>query len=176
MGLRDPRKTSSCPYFSPECPLLLPCLLLLHPRLEAGVRSARPRARTRPGIHRARSAILGTEGRPSCAGRPCGSPRNILGTCSSGGVCACWLCWRCAALSGVVWHFLSAASSDHTQHAAIGSQSANTDANNTNHSNSTDFPFFSKSCYFPLFPSDAKKKEQGGGSSNRKTQKFKISM
>lgn len=56
-----------------------------------GVRSGL--LRTQAGIHRAPLAtLLHTTGHPSYAGQPYGSLHNILGICSSDGVCACWPC------------------------------------------------------------------------------------
>lgn len=85
-GLQGPRLTSFSLYFCPVCPLR-PCLLL-HPRFGA-VRS--DHLHSWPDIHRVPAASLRTLERPFCAGQPCVSPHSILGTCSSGGVCACWL-------------------------------------------------------------------------------------
>lgn len=89
LGLRGHHQTWSCPYFSPKCPLLLPFLHL--PLRQEGVRSGLLHMKV--GIHRARPAsLLHMTGHPSYAGQPYGSLHNILGTCSSGGVCACWPC------------------------------------------------------------------------------------
>lgn len=89
LGLQVHRQTRSCPYFSPKCPLLLPCFHLPL-RLEE-VRSGLPH--TQEDIHRVQPAsLLHMTGHPSYAGQPYGSLHNILGTCSSGGVCACWPC------------------------------------------------------------------------------------
>lgn len=103
-GLRDQRLTSFCPYFGPAFPLR-PCPSR-RPRSEA---AGSGRRRSWPGIHRVRAASLRMQGRPFCAGRPCVSPRSILGTCSSGGVCA-WLantawerrCWWKAKITGTL--------------------------------------------------------------------------
>lgn len=82
-------QTRSCPYFAPKCPLLLPCFHLPL-RLEE-VRFGLPH--TQEDIHRVQPAsLLHMTGHPSYAGQPYGSLHNILGTCSSGGVCACWPC------------------------------------------------------------------------------------
>lgn len=83
-GLQGPRLTSFSLYFCPVCPLR-PCLVL-HPRFVA-VRSGH--LHSWPDIHMVPAASLRTPGRPFCAGQPCASPHSILGTCSSGGVCAC---------------------------------------------------------------------------------------
>lgn len=85
-GLQDPQLTSFSLYFFPMYPLHP--FPLLRPRFGA-VRSGR--LHSQPGIRRVRAASLHMPGRPSCAGRPCGSLHSILGTCSSGDVCACWL-------------------------------------------------------------------------------------
>lgn len=101
-GLRVHRQTWSCPYFSPKCPLLLPCFHLPL-RLEE-VRSGLPH--TQEDIHRVQPAsLLHMTGHPSYAGQPYGSLHNILGTCSSGGVCACWPCrlgWHWAERRGTL--------------------------------------------------------------------------
>lgn len=100
--LQGRHQTWSCPYFSPKCPLRLPCFHL--PLRLEGVRSGLPH--TRAGIHRALPAsLLHMTGHPSYAGQPYGSLHNILGICSSGGVCACWPCrlgWRWAERRGTL--------------------------------------------------------------------------
>lgn len=58
------------------------------------------------------------------------------------------------------WHSVSAASSDLTQHAVIGSQSANADGNNTNHRNFYRFSLFRQILSLSaLFLSDVEKKK-----------------
>ena len=160
-ALQAPLWTSSCPYFSPEGPLLLPFLLL--PLRPEGVRSGLPH--TRPGIHRAQPASPRTLGHPSCAGPPCESPHNILGTCSSGGVCACWLGWRCAERSGTLYLSLSLSLSlsllppQITRSTLLTARGAlSTDANNTNHRNSTDFPFLTNPVTLLSIPLQSRKR------------------
>lgn len=166
-GLQGPHQTLSCPYFSPKCPLLLPCFHL--PLRPEGVRSGLPR--TQVGIHRVRLAsLLHMMGRPSCAGQPYGSPHNILGTCSSGGVCACWLCWlgwRWAERRGTL-SLLPPQISHSTLRSAHRAVAPIEITLITGIS--TDFPVSSNPVTLLFIPCGWKKKKTwGAGSSNRKT-------
>ncbi len=129
------------PFTSSQCTPSTHSPLLL-PRFGA-VRSGR--LHSQPGIRRVRAASLHMLGRPSCAGRPCGSLHSILGTCSSGDVFACWLVHAVQCSVSFYLTAAAAACSDQTQRAVqLGSRNGSRNLH--------------QPCYPPLCSSQSRKR------------------
>lgn len=80
-------------------------------------------------------------------------------------------------LSWAAWHSVSVASSGLTQHAVIGSESANADGNNTNHRNFYRFsPFRQILSLSALFLLDVEKRIERDGKQQQENKNKKMGM